>query len=139
MNLRLAKLTKILLICTCIALSILGFMVKLPTSFRHFDKELHSLFYFTASAFLNILLTNRKIVGHALIFGSLFLFGVFIEYAQGYSNKIFHKRIHGRFDPQDIQSNVKGLVAFSILWILFVAFVSVYNNRKIKELVTREE
>lgn len=128
MKLQLTIRTKILLICTCFTLSVLGFMVKLPTSFRYFDKELHSLFYFMAASFLNILLTNRKIVGHSLIFGSLFLFGVSIEYAQGYSNKILHKRIHGRFDPQDIQSNLIGLIAFSILWIIYV----VYNKRTIK-------
>lgn len=109
-------------------------MVKLPVIFRHFDKELHSAFYFIASAFLNIIFINKKFLRHILIFSSLFLFGIAIELAQGYSNKFFHKRIHGRFDPQDLQSNLKGLIAFSILWILFVAFEAVYKKCNIKKL-----
>lgn len=132
---QLTKRTKFFLICICLALSIFGFMIKLPLIFRHFDKELHFAFYFISSAFLNVIFINKKFLRHILIFSSLFLFGISIEVAQGYSNKFFHKRIHGRFDPQDIQSNLKGLIAFSILWILFVAFVAVYKKWTIKKLI----
>jgi hypothetical protein len=107
-------------------------MVKLPASFRHFDKELHAVFYFMAAAFLNISFANKKLLGHLLIFGGLYLFGLSIEYAQEYSNKVFHTRIHGRFDPEDVQYNLKGLIAFSILWLVYVALLFVYNKRTIK-------
>jgi len=139
MKSQLTKWTKIFLICTCFAVSILGFMVKLPTGFRHFDKELHAVFYFIAAAFFNILFTNKNLLGHILIFGSLYLFGLSIEYAQEYSNKVFQTRIHGRFDPEDVQYNLKGLIAFSILWIIFVGFLFVYNKRPIKEVVAKDD
>lgn len=110
-------------------------MIKLPSVFRHFDKELHSLFYFLAAAFLNILFTNKKITIHLLIFGILYLFGMAIEYAQEYSNKFFHKRIHGRYDIEDIQSNLKGLIAFSLLWIIYVMLCYAYKKITIKNAV----
>ncbi len=138
MKSHLPKWTKIFLICACFAPSIVGFMVKLPTSFRHFDKELHAVFYFIAAAFLNKLFANKNLLGHLLIFGGLNLFGLSIEYAQEYSNKVFHTRIHGRFDPEDVQYNLKGLIAFSILWIIYVALLFVYNKRPIKEVVVKD-
>jgi hypothetical protein len=106
MKLSLNIWTKIILVTVCFAVAIIGFMIKLPSSFRHFDKELHSLFYFIAAAFLNLLFANKKIAGHLFIFGSLYFFGVAIEYAQAYSNKLFHVRIHGRYDPEDVQANL---------------------------------
>lgn len=127
--------TKVFLICTCFTLSILGFMIKLPTSFRHYDKELHFAFYFIASVFLNLIFANRKIVRHLLIFGSLFVFGVCIEFAQEYSNKIFYKRIHGRFDSGDIQSNLKGLIVFTIFWIFYIVFF--FNKQRINESINK--
>jgi hypothetical protein len=51
-----------------------------------------------------------------------------IEFAQAYSNKFFRKRIHGRFDPEDVQWNLKGLIAFSMVWILCVVVLSIYNK-----------
>ncbi|NOT94496.1 hypothetical protein [Ferruginibacter sp.] len=127
--------TKILLVAACFALSIYGFMIKLPSAFRHYDKELHSLFYFLAAAFLNILFTNKKITIHLLLFGILYLFGMAIEYVQEYSNKFFHKRIHGRYDIEDIQSNLKGLIAFSLLWIIYVMLWYAYKKITIKNAV----
>jgi hypothetical protein len=118
-NMKLNTGVKIFLIVTCLFLSIAGFLLKLPRSFRYIDKELHTLFYFSAAAFLNILFANRKLIVHILVFGALYFFGVAIEYAQEYSNKFFHKRIHGRYDIEDIRANLKGLVLFSILWIVF--------------------
>lgn len=135
MKLSLNNWTKILLVSACFAISIYGFMIKLPSAFRHFDKELHSLFYFLAAAFLNVLFAKKKITIHLLIFGVLYLFGVAIEYAQEYSNKLFHKRIHGRYDIEDIQSNLKGLVAFSILWIIYVALWYAFKKTAVKKAI----
>lgn len=103
----------------CFGLAAIGFMIRLPAAFRQMDKELHALFYFSAAAFLNLLLANRRIGVHILIFICLFLFGLMIEYAQEYSNTFFRRRIHGRFDPEDIKANLKGLVAFSMVWLVF--------------------
>ena len=139
MKLSLNKPTKILLVSVCFAVSIYGFMIKLPSSFRHFDKELHALFYFIAAAFLNLLFKNKNIARHLLIFCILYLFGISIEYAQAYSNKFFHVRIHGRYDPEDVQSNLKGLIAFSIVWITVVIFSLVFKRRTFKEVVDNGE
>lgn len=118
MNLRLSGTAKIGLVVLAFIISVLGFMVKLPSSFRHHDKELHALFYFLAAAFLNVLFTRGRLWVHALLFGALYLFGLAIEYSQEYSNQFFRVKIHGRFDPEDVKWNTIGLVAFSGLWIL---------------------
>jgi hypothetical protein len=114
------KWTKILLVLFCFTIAVYGFMIKLPSAFRHFDKELHTLFYFLAAAFLNLLFAKKKIAIHLLIFVLLCLFGIGIEYAQEYSNKLFHVKIHGRYDVDDIKANLKGLIAFSIIWIMYI-------------------
>jgi hypothetical protein len=124
---------KILLILFCLGVSVTGFMIKLPAGFRHYDKELHTAFYFCAAAFLNVLFANRNIIRHAVIFFVLYIFGVAIEYAQEYSNTLLHKRIHGRYDPEDVLSNVKGLVAFSILWIVVVSVMYLYHREPNKK------
>lgn len=120
--------TKILLVLFFLIASIIGFMLKLPSVFRHFDKELHSAFYFLAAGFLNILFANGKPFRHILIFVILYLFGVTIEFAQEYSNSLFHSRIHGRYDPEDVKYNLKGLIAFSVIWICYIIGTSVYNK-----------
>lgn len=125
------KWMKIILVLLCISLSVIGFMVKLPSSFRHIDKELHSLFYFSAAAFINLFFANKNIIKHVVIFISLYLFGVAIEFAQEYSNRFFHRRIHGRYDIEDVEANLKGLVIFSIFWIILVAILFVYNKFKL--------
>ena len=122
--------TKALLILLCIGLSAVGFLVKLPSSFRYIDKELHSVFYFLAAGFLNLLFANKNIVRHIVIFILLYIFGAAIEYAQEYSNKFFHKKIHGRYDIEDIQANLKGLVLFSVFWILAVVILFFYQKFK---------
>ncbi|MFN3667263.1 MAG: hypothetical protein ACK4S0_13945 [Sediminibacterium sp.] len=98
-------------------------MVKLPSVFRHYDKELHSLFYFLAAAFLNVLFAKKRFTKHILIFAFLYLLGMSIEYAQEYSNQFFRKRIHGRYDKEDVLSNLKGLIAFSVVWVIYVGVV----------------
>lgn len=122
MKLSVGKWTKIFLVGAFLGLSVLGFMIKLPSGFRHIDKELHALFYFLAAGFLNVLFANNKIHRHLLIFGILFVLGVTIEYAQEYSNTFLHKKIHGRYDKEDVQANLKGLIAFSIVWFIYFGF-----------------
>jgi hypothetical protein len=108
-------------------------MVKLPSSFRHIDKELHAVFYFLAAALLNFLFAGTNFIKHIVIFVLLFLFGTAIEYAQEYSNKILHRRIHGRFDPEDIQWNLKGLMAFSAVWIVYSLVALAFKKSSVKE------
>ncbi len=128
MPFKLSTTTKILLVLVAFAVAIYGFMLKLPSGFRRHDKELHSAFYFLAAAFLNILFAKRNIIIHAVLFVGLYAFGVAIEYAQEYSNKLLHKRIHGRFDIEDVHANVRGLVLFSAIWLVYAAVVFVYKQ-----------
>jgi hypothetical protein len=51
-----------------------------------------------------------------------------IEYAQAYSNRFFRKRIHGRFDPEDLEWNLKGLIAFSVLWVLVTVVIRSFRR-----------
>jgi hypothetical protein len=112
---------KLLLAFAGFAAAVAGFMIKLPAVFRHMDKEMHALFYFTAAAGLNILFAGKNLIRHVALFACLYLFGMAIEYAQEYSNTFFHKKIHGRYDPEDIRWNLKGLLAFSAIWITYTA------------------
>jgi maltose-binding protein MalE len=79
------------------------------------------------------LFANKKISIHILIFIALFLFGVSIEYAQEYSNQVFHTKIHGRYDPEDVQSNLKGLIGFSIVWVGYVVVGVVFRKTRANE------
>ncbi len=119
---------KIIIVLLCSAGAFIGFMWKLPPEFTmSVDKELHAVFYFSAAAFLNILFKVKHVLAHILIFGILYVAGLFIEYVQAYSNQFFHKRIHGRFDPEDVQNNLKGLIIFSVIWIIAMAMLTVYR------------
>ncbi len=129
---KLSNLSKILLCIFMFALASIGFIIKLPSAFHHVDKGLHTLFYFLAAAFLNILFANKNILVHALIFGFLYLFGIAIEYAQEYSNKLMHRRLHGRFDPQDVAANLKGLLYFSAIWMIAIAVLFLYKTLQAK-------
>lgn len=111
---------KFLLVLVAFGIAGVGFMIKLPSYFSGHDKELHTIFYFLAAAFLNILFAGRNIAFHAIIFLLLYGFGVTIEYAQQYSNIYFHTRIHGNADPEDIHANLLGLIGFSCLWFLYI-------------------
>ncbi|HUC83375.1 MAG TPA: hypothetical protein VMR70_20860 [Flavisolibacter sp.] len=110
---------RVFIVAILFAVAIVGFMLKLPSAFRQMDKELHAAFYFFAAAFLNIFFARKNLVRHVIIFVLLYLFGMAIEYSQEYSNQFFRKRIHGRFDPEDLQWNLYGLLAFSVLWLLY--------------------
>ncbi len=132
MKISLTRSQRILLALVCFAVAVIGFMLKLPSSFRHIDKELHATFYFLAAAFLNILFVRKSLVRHLIIFFSLYVFGMAIEYGQAYSNKFFRNRIHGRFDPEDVQWNLKGLLAFSLLWLLYAGVVLLSRKASLK-------
>lgn len=131
-----ARPVKILLVITFIIGATIGFMIKLPATFRHIDKEMHAAFYFLAAGFLNVLFTDRKLPRHIIIVIALFLFGVAIEFAQEYSNTLFHVRIHGRYDIEDVKSNSKGLIAYSMLWCIYVSFVFVYRKASFKQTIS---
>jgi len=103
-------------------LSVVGFMVKLPRAFHHFDKELHAGFYLFCFVFFAVLF-QKKIFQIAL---GLAFFGIMIELAHEYSNKVaikLHQRpIHGRFDIEDIKFNIIGLAIGMILFLFFKLF-----------------
>jgi hypothetical protein len=133
MKIRLSVWRKILLVFACFAIAVIGFMIKLPSGFRHIDKELHAVFYFLAAALLNILFAGRKLLWHIVIFISLYLFGAAIEWGQDYSNELFRRRIHGRFDPEDVQWNLKGLIAFSLVWLLYALAMLALRKGEVKD------
>jgi catechol 2,3-dioxygenase-like lactoylglutathione lyase family enzyme len=119
MDLKLSKTFKIVLAIVCILLSILGFMLKLPRVFREHDRAMHAGFYFLAAGFFNVLFAGRSIWRHGIIFALLFGFSVAIEHAQEYSNILLGRTIHGRYDPEDVKYNLKGLIYFSGVWLVW--------------------
>ncbi len=119
---------KIIVLLMFFSIVIFCFMIKLPVLLRKIDLELHAIFYFIASLFLNVLFKVKKINTHLLIFGMLLLFSVLIEFAQEYSNILLNKRIHGRFDPNDIKFNLLGLFSFSTLWFCYLLAIKIKNN-----------
>ncbi len=121
MNFNLSIRSKIFIAVFCFGIAIVGFMLKLPSMFRGMDKEMHAAFYFAAAAFLNLLFAKRNLLIHAFIFGFLYVFGYSIELAQEYSNRFFRRRIHGRFDPEDVAANLQGLIYFSAVWVVVIA------------------
>src|SRR5689334_3596831 len=106
MKIPLSTVQKVILSVFLFGIAVIGFMVKLPSTLRHSDKEMHTAFYFLAAAFLNILFAKAKLIWHILIFIFLYLFGIAIEYGQSYSNRFFHTRVHGRYDPVDVAANL---------------------------------
>jgi VanZ family protein len=117
---------KIILISFLAVCSIVGFMVKLPKIFHHFDKELHTIFYFSATVIIAFLFPKRWI----FLSTGLALFGIIIEFAQEYSNKIsirlIGKAIHGRFDIEDVKYNIIGL----FIGVLFFHLIRITANFK---------
>jgi TRAP-type C4-dicarboxylate transport system permease small subunit len=112
------KLTKseIGLLLTLLILSFFGFMIKLPSIFRHHDRELHFLFYLLTAIFFNLILGKEKLTNLIIIFFSLLFFGIGIEVLQELSNHISTKKIHGNFDPVDVFYNVMGLIVATLFW-----------------------
>lgn len=113
------RILKTIILVVGTLVSLFCFMIKLPVPFRGIDTSLHALFFFLASAFINLLFGVKTIKTHLLIFGMLFLFGTLIEFAQEYSNTLVRKRIHGNFDPQDLKFNLMGLSFFSLIWFSY--------------------
>ncbi|MAN58262.1 MAG: hypothetical protein CMC08_00320 [Flavobacteriaceae bacterium] len=110
---------KVTVLIIAFIIAIYCFMIKLPVPFRKIDTQLHALFFFLASAFINILFLVRDIKNHVLIFSLLFLFSTLIEFAQEYSNTLVHRTIHGNFDPIDLKFNLIGLSIFSLIWFTY--------------------
>lgn len=110
---------KFLIVAICFVISCYGFLIKLPIPFRKIDTELHALFFFIAAAFLNVLFKVKKLNNHFLIFGMLFLFSTLIEFAQEFTNKLTHNKIHGDFDPNDLKYNLIGLTLYSVFWLMY--------------------
>ena len=107
---------KLILISFLTIFSVIGFMVKLPKVFHHFDKELHLLFYFSATTLVTILFPKRWLFS----FLAISIFGILIEFAQEFSNKIsirvIGKTIHGRFDIEDVKYNMIGIFCGLIIF-----------------------
>ena len=112
------KLTKteIGLIVTLLMISFFGFMLKLPSVFRHHDRELHFLFYLLTAIFFNLIFGKEKLTYLVIIFFSLLFFGIGIEVLQELSNHISTKKIHGNFDPVDVFYNILGLIVATLFW-----------------------
>lgn len=120
---------KWLILFFCLVCSLIGFMIKLPRVFRGNDRFLHTVFYFLAAGFIHILFPRRLPV----ILICLVLFGVAIEYLQEYSNKLLRRRIHGRFDPEDIRANLWGLAAYLPFGVVVWAYARLRTSRKLAE------
>jgi ABC-type iron transport system FetAB permease component len=112
------KLTKseIGLIMTLLTLSFIGFIIKLPSVFRHHDSELHFLFYLLTAIFFYFIFGKNRMSNHIVIFFLLLIFGIGIEVMQELSNHLLPKKIHGKFDPKDVFYNLLGLVAATVFW-----------------------
>jgi hypothetical protein len=112
------KLTKseIGLIMTLITLSFIGFIIKLPSVFRHHDSELHFLFYLLTAIFFYFIFGKNRMSNHIVIFFLLLIFGIGIEVMQELSNHLLPKKIHGKFDPKDVFYNLLGLIAATLFW-----------------------
>jgi hypothetical protein len=117
---------KIAIVVICFICAVIGFLIKIPVPLRGHDKLLHSAFYFMAAAFLHVLF--RK--GFFAIVIVLALFGVLIEYLQQLSNQVTHSHIHGRFDKEDIYANLKGLLLYSAVALIFFVCRKIFSNSR---------
>ena len=114
---------------TIVVLIIIGFIVKLPAVFHHYDKELHAAFYFMAVIYFGLQFPKKWL----LIVFCLLIFGIGIEMAQAFSNRIsirlIGKPIHGRFDIEDIRYNFKGLFWGTLVLLLLLKIKSLFDKR----------
>ena len=124
------KLTKseIGLLMTLITLSFIGFIIKLPSVFRHHDSELHFLFYLLTAIFFYFLFGKNKMSNHIVIFFLLLIFGIGIEVMQELSNHLLPKKIHGKFDPKDVFYNLLGLIAATLFWGVSLLVKKIINT-----------
>jgi glycopeptide antibiotics resistance protein len=104
-------------------------MAKLPKVFHHFDKVLYVIFYFIATMFLILIYPKRWLIAAI----ALVLFGIIIEFAQEFSNKItirmIGKAIHGRFNIEDVKHNLIGVV-LGLIILHSYRFIFKSNNEK---------
>lgn len=117
---------KVMILVVCFICSVIGFLMKIPVPLRGNDKLLHTGFYFCAAAFLHLLFRRGLII----ILACLAVFGVMIEYLQELSNKVLHKRIHGRFDIEDVYANLKGLAIYTVIAVVFLLLRAVVTPGK---------
>ena len=117
------KLKSVIFLFVC---ALIGFMVRLPRVFSHYDKVLHALFYFAAAIFLYFVYPKRWY----LFTIGLFFFGVMIEFLQELSNKIIGKTIHGKFDIQDIKYNTIGLFIGTICFFICQFLIKIIQENK---------
>ncbi|MFM7566797.1 MAG: hypothetical protein ACKO4K_08620 [Flavobacteriales bacterium] len=98
-------------------------MVTLPRVFRKHGTELHALFYLGASLVIYSLFPRKW----GILTVGLFLFGLCIEYAQEYSNRLrlpfIGKVIHGKADMTDVKYNLLGIFVGLILFHGYRALV----------------
>ena len=118
------------LIMTLLLLSFIGFMVKLPSVFRHHDRELHFLFYLLIAIFLFQNFGKSKMSNYVIIFILLLIFGIGIELMQELSNHILNKKIHGNFDPVDVFFNLLGLIVATLFWAFSLMVKTIQNENK---------
>jgi hypothetical protein len=131
MKLKLTTTQKIFITILVMGCSLVGFMIRLPGVFRNHDRQMHAAFYFIAAAFFTLLYAGRNFWIHIVVLVLLATFGIGIEYAQEYSNHLLHKRIHGRFDPEDVKYNIMGLLAFSAVWVLYLLGAWLFKTQKV--------
>lgn len=124
------KLTKseIGLIMTLLTLSFIGFIIKLPSVFRHHDSELHFLFYLLTAIFFYFIFGKNRMSNHIVIFFLLLIFGIGIEVMQELSNHLLPKKIHGKFDPKDVFYNLLGLIAATLFWGVSLLVKKIINT-----------
>lgn len=124
------KLTKseIGLIITLLTLSFIGFIIKLPSVFRHHDSELHFLFYLLTAIFFYFIFGKNRMSNHIVIFFLLLIFGIGIEVMQELSNHLLPKKIHGKFDPKDVFYNLLGLIAATLFWGVSLLVKKIINT-----------
>lgn len=120
MKLKISTAQKIFITILVLACSVIGFMIKLPSMFRHHDREMHAAFYFIAAAFFTLLFGGKNFWIHLFIIAVLAALGIGIEYAQEYSNRLVRRPFHGRFDPEDVKYNIRGLLAFTAVWVTYL-------------------
>ena len=124
------KLTRseIGLIMTVLTLSFIGFIIKLPSVFRHHDSELHFLFYLLTAIFFYFIFGKNRMSNHIVIFFLLLIFGIGIEVMQELSNHLLPKKIHGKFDPKDVFYNLLGLIAATLFWGVSLLVKKIINT-----------
>ena len=107
---------------------VIGFMVRLPKIFHHYDKELHVGFYFLSAICTALFWSRWNGFKTFISVSSWSGFGIFIEYFQEYSNRFFTKRIHGKFDTEDLLANSIGIILFLGFWSIFKILMNAYSR-----------